>query len=72
MRKKLHVDEKRSAQIGIKVKNETKQKIQYIASLEGNQMSTQIDEILREYITKYFKKHGINWNTLTPDEKGEK
>lgn len=72
MRRKLHEDEKRSAQIGIKVKIETKQKLKYIADLEGNQLSTQIDEILKEHITKYFKKHGINWNNLTPEEKGGK
>lgn len=72
MRKKLHETEKRSAQIGVKVKIETKQKLKYIAAAEGNQLSTQIDDILKEYIAKYFKKHDINWSSLSPEERGER
>lgn len=69
MRKKLHEEEKRSKIIGIKVKPETKAKLKYIAKAEATQVSTLIDDILKDYVAKYFKKHGINWSALTPEEK---
>jgi len=58
MRKKLPIDEKRNKIIGIKVKEETRQQLQYIADREGHTLSTCIDIIL---ITIYY----ITWIKIT-------
>ena len=72
MRRKLPIDEKRSKIIGIKVKEETRQKLQYIADRDGHTLSTCIDIILRKQIEEYFEIHKINWDSLPPEEKGVK
>ena len=72
MRKKLPLDEKRNKIIGIKVKEETRQKLQYIADMEGHKLSTCIDIILRKQIEEYFELHKIDWDKLTLEEKGVK
>lgn len=72
MRKKLPIDEKRSKIIGVKVKEETRQQLQYIADREGTPLSTYIDIILRKQIEEYFELHKINWDALPPEEKGVK
>ena len=72
MRKKLPSEEKRNRIIGIKVKEETRQKLQYIADIEGHKLSTCIDIILRKQIEEYFELHKIDWEKLTPEEKGIK
>lgn len=69
MRKKLASEEKRSNIIGIKVKPETKRKLNYIAKREGTQMSTWIDGELVNLIEKYFSIAHINWDDLSEDEK---
>ena len=72
MRRKLPIDEKRSKIIGIKVKEETRQQLQYIADRDGHTLSTCIDIILRKQIEEYFEIHKINWDSLPPEEKGVK
>ena len=72
MRKKLPIDEKRSKIIGIKVKEETRQQLQYIADREGHTLSTCIDIILRKQIEEYFELQKIDWDTLPLEEKGVK
>lgn len=69
MRKKLPKNEKRNKIIGIKVKNETRQQLEYIAGREGHTLSTCIDIILRKQIEEYFDLHKINWESLPPEEK---
>ena len=69
MRKKLPTDEKRSKIIGIKVKEETRQQLQYIADREGHTLSTCIDIILRKQIEEYFELQKIDWDTLPPEER---
>ena len=72
MRKKLPLDEKRNKIIGIKVKDETRRQLQYIADRDGHTLSTCIDIILRKQIEEYFELHKIDWDALPPDEKGVK
>lgn len=72
MRKKLPLDEKRSKIIGVKVKEETRQQLQYIADREGHPLSTCIDIILRKQIEEYFELHKIDWDALPLEEKGVK
>ena len=72
MRKKLPIDEKRNKIIGIKVKEETRQQLQYIAERDGHTLSTCIDIILRKQIEEYFELHKIDWDALPPEEKGVK
>ena len=66
MRPKLNANEKRNAQIGIKVKQETKEKLEFIAEREARSLSTQIDIILKEYIDIYFYTSKINWEEYRP------
>lgn len=69
MRRKLPATEKRNNLIGIKVKTETREQLNYIANLEGHTLSTYIDALLREHIRHYFKAHKINWEKLPPEER---
>ena len=69
MRKPLSEQDKRSTIIGVKVKNETKRKLKYIAKAEQTPVSTYADQILNEHIEKYLKKNKIDWNSLSEDEK---
>lgn len=69
MRKKLPIEEKRNKIIGIKVKEETRQQLQYIAGREGHTLSTCIDIILRKQIEEYFELHKIDWENLPLEEK---
>lgn len=71
MRYKLPINEKRNNQIGIKVKTETRLKLDYISKAEGEKLSTHIDNILKQYIEYYFNKNQINWEKLSPEERGE-
>lgn len=69
MRKKISEVEKRSKIIGIKVKEETRQKIKFIANRECTQLSTYIDSLLVKHINEYLSHAHINWDTLTEEEK---
>lgn len=69
MRKKLNKDEKRTKIIGIKVKNETNEKIKYIADREKLKVSTYIDDLLVKHIEEYFSHAHINWDKLTEEER---
>ena len=69
MRRKISEDEKRNKIIGIKVKDETKQKLQYIAKRECMQLSTYIDGLLVKHINEYFSHAHIKWETLSEAEK---
>ena len=69
MRKKLDTAEKRSNIIGIKVKQETRDQLEYIADREDTPLSSHINIVLQEYINTYFKHSHIDWNTLPEEEK---
>lgn len=69
MRKKLPASEKRSKIIGIKVKEDTHEKLAYIASLEGNTLSTYINKVLNENIEQFFEERKIVWEDIPPEEK---
>lgn len=71
MRPRLNTKEKRNCQIGIKVKQETRQKLEFIADREAHPLSTQIDLILKEYIDNYFKIAKINWEEFAPNNEEE-
>lgn len=71
MRKKLPENEKRRNIIGVKVKDETRRQLEYIAGREGHKLSTCIDIILRKQIEEYFELHKIDWDKLPPEERGE-
>ena len=49
MRRKMTETEKRSIIIGIKVKPETRSKIEWIANREATKLSTYLDELLKEH-----------------------
>ena len=61
MRPKLNKEDKRISQIGIKVKEDTKNKIKFISDREGHPMSTQINFILEQFVEDYANRHGIHW-----------
>lgn len=69
MRKKLQKSEKRSQIIGIKVKEETRKQLKFIANREATQLSTYIDSLLVKHINEYFSHAHIDWNSLTEAEK---
>lgn len=71
MRLKLDADSKRASLIGIKVKKETKEKIQFISDREARPMSTQINIILENFIENYFQKQNIKWEEYAPKGEGE-
>ena len=71
MRKKMTPDVKRNKQIGIKVQTKTRKQLDYIAKREDTPLSTVINKILVEYINNYFKIAKIDWEKLTPEERGE-
>ena len=71
MRKKLTPETKRNKQIGIKVKTNTREKLEYIAEREAKTLSTLINDILENYIENYFYIAKINWDTIPDDEKGK-
>ena len=71
MRPRLDANNKRDCLIGIKVKKETRQKLEFIAAREAHPMSTQIDLILCDYIENYFKISKINWDEYRSEEKKE-
>ena len=64
-------DVKRNKQIGIKVQTKTRKQLDYIAKREDTPLSTVINTILVEYIENYFKIAKIDWDKLTPEERGE-
>lgn len=70
MRKKLPAGQKRNKIIGVKVKQETREKLNYIAEREGHTLSTYIDIILRKHTEQYFEVHKIDWENLPLEEKG--
>lgn len=61
MRRKMNAEEKRKHIIGIKVKEEIKEKIEYIAEAEAKTTSTYINKLIEKHINEYFKKNKINW-----------
>ena len=63
-------DVKRNKQIGIKVKTETREQLEYIAKREAKTLSTLINDILKDYISNYFRIAKINWNDVSEEEKG--
>lgn len=69
MRKKLEDSQKRSNIIGVKVKPETRQKLEYIAKREATRLSSYIDDLLTKHIKDYFSHAHINWDELTPEER---
>ncbi len=69
MRKRLEATEKRSTIIGIKVKQETREKLQYIAEREGMTLSTWINSKLTEEINKYFSYAKIEWEKIPTEER---
>ena len=71
MRHKMGKDEKRSKQIGVKVQIQTRKQLEYIANREATTLSTLIDKILKDYINTYLSIAKINWERLTPEERGE-
>lgn len=71
MRKKLDPVDKRGDLIGIKVKKETKDKIQFISGREDRRMSSQINLILEEFIERYFDENNINWQEYAPRRTNE-
>ena len=72
MRRKMEKDEKRSKQIGVKVQIQTRKQLEFIANREATTLSTLIDKILKDYINTYLSIAKINWEQLTPEERGEK
>ena len=71
MRKKINPTENRNNIIGIKVKIETRNKLEYIADREGKTLSTYINDVLTKNIEDYLSIAKINWDELSPEEKGE-
>ena len=69
MRKKISEDQKRNKIIGIKVKNETRRQLHYIAKRECTQLSTYIDKLLVKHINEYFSHAHIDWESLPENEK---
>lgn len=69
MRKKLDADDKRGSLIGIKVRKELKDKIQFISEREARPMSTQINIILEDFVLRYFEENHINWQEYAPQNK---
>ena len=69
MRKKLAEGEKRSKIIGVKVKPETHEQLEWIAKREAVKLSTYIDEQLRLHIETYFKYNHIDWSSLSDEER---
>ena len=68
MRPRLSENERRDCLIGIKVKKETRQKLEFIADREARPLSTQIDMILKEYMDNYFRIAKIDWNEYKPTD----
>ena len=64
-------DVKRNKQIGIKVKTETREQLEYIAKREAKTLSTLINDILKDYIINYFRIAKIDWDEIPDSEKGE-
>jgi len=71
MRPKLNSTEKRNQMIGVKVKQETKEKLEFIAQREARPLSTQIDIILKDYIESYFNIAKINWEEYKEERTNE-
>ncbi|MBQ7769335.1 MAG: hypothetical protein IJ403_10725 [Oscillospiraceae bacterium] len=69
MRRKMTSEEKRSIIIGIKVKPETRYKIEWIANREATKLSTYLDNWLKDHIETYFKYNHIEWDKLTDEER---
>ena len=69
MRKKLDEGQKRSNIIGVKVKPDTRQKLEYIARREATRLSSYIDDLLTKHIKDYFSHAHIDWDNLSPEEK---
>lgn len=72
MRKKLSSEEKRSNIIGIKVKPETRQQLEWIAEREATKLSTYINGLLKDHVETYFKHAHINWDDIPEEEKTKK
>lgn len=68
MRKRLNENDKRSVIIGIKVKKEIKEKIQYLSEVEDIGMSTYINRILESHIEHITKLTPINWKEVLKEK----
>ena len=68
MRKKLDHETKRSKIIGIKVKPETQLKLKYLADAEATPLSTYINGILEEYISRTTNLHKIKWEDILEEK----
>lgn len=71
MRKRLNAEEKRSVIIGIKVKKEIKEKIQYLSEVDDIGMSTYINKILENHIESITKLTPINWEEVLKERRNE-
>ena len=69
MRRKLPEEIKRNSPIGIKVLNETRKQLDYIAEREAMTLSTLINTILVKYVEDYLRIAKIDWDNLTEEEK---
>lgn len=69
MRRKLPEEVKRNSPIGIKVLNETRKQLDYIAWREAMTLSTLINSILVNYVDNYLKIAKIDWANLSEEEK---
>ncbi|MBQ9839087.1 MAG: hypothetical protein IJO56_06340 [Oscillospiraceae bacterium] len=61
MRKKLKVEQKRSVIIGIKVKQSTRDKIEYLSEIQDIKMSSYINNIIEEHIDEKIKMFPLDW-----------
>ena len=69
MRNKIEPHKKRSSYIGIKVKQITREQLDYISKRDQTPISTIINNEIQKYIEEYFKITKINWETLSDEEK---
>lgn len=69
MRKKMPENEKRNRLIGIKVKENTREKLEYIADREQVTLSTLINGILVDYIENYLKIAKIDWEEVLSEDR---
>ena len=69
MRKRLNEDDKRSVIIGIKVKKDIKEKIQYLSEVEDIGMSSYINKIIENHIKNRTKFENIDWETIMTERK---
>lgn len=72
MRKKLNTQEKRSVFIGIKVRQEVKEKLIYLSGAEQTQLSTYINNILENHIKIITNIGKVDWDKVIKTYKKNK